>query len=284
MRNQLKRLRIRISIASMLAIALCAVLCLGALCSSLISADLVDKRAVLEEIANAPYEGTGTVDDAGAVSMAGLPSWAKALVVGGGSVESWESFRMDGGAPTASELKELVALRDAFGSNPIEWGGRTWIARWQPVGEAENTITMSSAGELVSDSSPDKGVQGRVYTFLDVSDHVRYTHGLVGGCLGICAAVALPTFVVAWVAAGKALRPVADAEKREREFVCAASHELITPLMAISVNCDVLESELPQDVEGANVRRWTGNIRTAADEMAARIASMLSNMGSASGD
>ena len=48
---------------------------------------------------------------------------------------------------------------------------------------------------------------------------------------------------VAWSATGRALRPVAEAEARERAFVCTASHDLVTPLMAVTANCDVLEAE-----------------------------------------
>ena len=39
------------------------------------------------------------------------------------------------------------------------------------------------------------------------------------------------------------MRPVAEAEARERAFICTASHDLVTPLMAVTANCDVLEAE-----------------------------------------
>ena len=50
---------------------------------------------------------------------------------------------------------------------------------------------------------------------------------------------------MAWSATGRALRLVAEAEARERAFVCTASHDLVTPLMAVTANCDVLEAEAP---------------------------------------
>ena len=34
-----------------------------------------------------------------------------------------------------------------------------------------------------------------------------------------------------------------EAEARECAFVCTASHDLVTPLMAVTANCDVLEAE-----------------------------------------
>ena len=69
---------------------------------------------------------------------------------------------------------------------------------------------------------------------------------------------------MAWAAAGRALRPVAEAEARERAFVCTAS------------NCDVLEAEASDQ---AGLASWVANIRPAADEMATRIADMLMHMG-----
>lgn len=53
----------------------------------------------------------------------------------------------------------------------------------------------------------------------------------------------LAALAVAWAAAGRALRPVAEAEARERAFIRTASHGLVAPLMAVTANCDVLEAE-----------------------------------------
>ena len=79
---------------------------------------------------------------------------------------------------------------------------------------------------------------------------------------------------VAWSATGRAMRP--EAEARERAFVCTASHDLVTPLMAVTANCDVLEAEASDQ---AGLASWVANIRAAEDEMATRIADMLMHMG-----
>ena len=81
---------------------------------------------------------------------------------------------------------------------------------------------------------------------------------------------------MAWAAAGRALRPVAEAEARERSFIRTASHGLVAPLTAVTANCDVLEAEASNQ---AGLASWVANIRAAADEMAARIADMLMHMG-----
>ena len=53
------------------------------------------------------------------------------------------------------------------------------------------------------------------------------------------------------------MRPVAEAEARERAFVCTASHGLVTPLMAVTANCDVLEAEASDQVGLAS---WVANM------------------------
>lgn len=75
------------------------------------------------------------------------------------------------------------------------------------------------------------------------------------------------------------MRPAAEAEARERAFVCTASHDLVTPLMAVTANCDVLEAEASDQ---AGLASWVVNIRAAADEMATRIADMLMHMAATS--
>ena len=67
-----------------------------------------------------------------------------------------------------------------------------------------------------------------------------------------------------------------EAEARERAFTCTALHDLVTPLMAVTANCDVLEAEASDQ---AGFASWVANIRPAADEMATRIADMLMHMG-----
>ena len=81
---------------------------------------------------------------------------------------------------------------------------------------------------------------------------------------------------MAWAAAGRALRPVAEAVARERAFTCTASHDLVTPLMAVTANCDVLEAEASDQ---AGLASWVANIRAAADKIATRTDDMLMHMG-----
>lgn len=103
----------------------------------------------------------------------------------------------------------------------------------------------------------------RVYTFLDVSEAVRSACGLELGRLASCIAIFLAALAVARATTGRALRPAAEAEARERAFICTTSHDLVTPLMAVTANCDMLEAEASNQ---AGLASWVANIRAAADE------------------
>lgn len=255
--DHLQRLRRRIACASAAAMLLCAGICLAALWMAVSSSGLEAERRTLEEVSNAPFRMADTDEGLSYVST-GTPSWVRVLVTEDGEVKSIETLNIqsdniDDTALGATDVAELIALRDDYGSESFSWGGRTWIALWLPADDDAGT--------------------GRVYSFLDISEHIASTRMIGVGCFAASGTIALATLVIAWIAAGRALRTVADAEERERAFICAASHELKTPLMAMMANCDVLEAELPSDSP------WIENIRAAADDMAARITEMLACMG-----
>ena len=271
MSERLRRLRRRIALASALAVALCAAACFAALWATSAASGLAAERQVLEEISNAPLTDAGAEKDGVSYLAAGMPSWARALVDADGAV-TYAGASRTGDLLDAGALAELVALRDERGSDPFCWGGRTWIALWQPAGAQEGALVVGADGEGLSAVPEDETTEERVYTFLDASEAVASARALGLGCLAACVAIFLAALAIAWAAAGRALRPVAEAEEREREFVCAASHDLVTPLMAVTANCDVLEGE----AEGRpDLAPWVANIRAAADEMASRVADLL---------
>lgn len=274
MPNHLRSLRRRIALAVALAVVACVAACLTVLWTVSSTADLASARRVLEDISNAPLATSDVDGDAAPYIMVGLPAWARAHVAADGSVEvvdvSNGSISLD-----SDDLAALVDLREEWRSEPFSWNGRVWIALWQPVGTQKGALIVSADGGDAA-TVPDEGIsEARIYSFLDVSACVASARTLGIGCAAACAAVFVLTLVVGWVAAGHALRPVAEAEERERTFVCAASHDLVTPLMAVTANCDVLEAETP---DRADLAPWIANIRAASDEMAARIAEMLSRL------
>lgn len=85
------------------------------------------------------------------------------------------------------------------------------------------------------------------------------TIGAVGLVFLFLATIYLSRFVT---------KPAEEAFERQRRFISDASHELKTPLSVISVNADVLTSEIGQN-------KWLGYIKTEAGRMDKLIRQLL---------
>ncbi|MER2027003.1 MAG: hybrid sensor histidine kinase/response regulator, partial [Lachnospiraceae bacterium] len=66
---------------------------------------------------------------------------------------------------------------------------------------------------------------------------------------------------------GRAIRPIANNIKQQKQFITDASHELKTPITSISTSVDVLEMEHGED-------EWTENIR----QQTARMSKLVSEL------
>ncbi|MDM8275310.1 sensor histidine kinase [Enorma phocaeensis] len=254
--------------------------CLAMLWWSTASSELARKRSTLEELSRLPPADAVGTGDATLHLGPGIPTWARVTVDDGREVLGVDVSSPDDFCLKVADAQALVELRDACATDPFAWGGRTWIALWQPVGTEDDAIVVSADGEVkpsegAVDGAGEASGGGRLYVFLDISDYVEQIVGLGAACLAAAAAVLAASLAIGWFAAGMALLPVAQAEARQREFVCAASHDLKTPLMAVTANCDVLEAEAGGDPA---LMPWIGNIRAAADDMAGRIADMLTGL------
>lgn len=254
--------------------------CLAMLWWLTASSELARKRSTLEELSRLPPADAVGTGDATLHLGPGIPTWARVTVDDGGEVLGVDVSSPDDFCLKVADAQALVELRDACATDPFAWGGRTWIALWQPVGAEDDAIVVSADGEVMPsegavDGAGEASGVGRLYVFLDISDYVEQIVGLGAACLAAAAAVLAASLAIGWFAAGMALLPVAQAEARQREFVCAASHDLKTPLMAVTANCDVLEAEAGGDPA---LTPWIGNMRAAADDMAGRIADMLAGL------
>lgn len=287
--------RRRIVVLSAVLVALCTAACMTLLAVPLIRADMTARRHMLEEFSNQPFD----IERA----AAGIEAHGTSGLIVAGTDISWCRVAVDesdkvlavecGGAAPVDGLSEsgatqLVRLRDEAGSQPFSFDGRRWIGLWQPLGAQDGAVTVSNGSVAAVEAAP---TEMRVYTFLDVTPHGEYAASLILRCIFSGAVIVLCATAVVAFATTRALRPVMEARKRERRFVLSASHELKTPLMAITSACDVLEAETgisaavcedlpPSEGEGDEdgPARWIAVIREATDEMARSISDMLRSL------
>ncbi len=295
MPRDLVTFRRRIVVASAVLIALCTVACMTLLAVPLINADMTARRRMLEELSNQPFDiervaaGIGADGTSSLVVTGPDVSWCRVAVDGSSEVAAVERGGVAAvDCPSESSAEQLVRLRDEAGSETFSFDGRNWIGLWQPLGAQDGAVTVSDGSVAAVDAA---STGARLYTFLDVTPHGEYVVSLALCCIASGTVIVLCASVVSAFATTRALRPVIGAREREREFILSASHELKTPLMAITSACDVLEAEaaLSADTSGdlsagdapggvGGSLRWIGVIREASDEMARSISDMLRSL------
>lgn len=103
--------------------------------------------------------------------------------------------------------------------------------------------------------------------FLDQSILMAETHDLmkIGILLGICGVILYAIVLILF--SRRAIRPIITAEKRQREFISNAGHELKTPLAVISAN-----NEMEEMTSGES--EWTKSNK----EQIARLTRLINNL------
>ena len=105
--------------------------------------------------------------------------------------------------------------------------------------------------------------------FLDLSMIMKETHELVisGICLGLISLLLFETVLILY--SKRAIEPIIIAEKRQKEFITNAGHELKTPLAIISANTEMEEMLNGED-------EWTANTQQQVSRMTNLISQLIS--------
>lgn len=80
-------------------------------------------------------------------------------------------------------------------------------------------------------------------------------------------------FIISFLLAQVALKPVEDSWNKQKQFVADASHELKTPLSVIMANTDIIASHKDETVESQ--MKWLENTRSESQRMADLVADLL---------
>ncbi|MBR4760692.1 MAG: HAMP domain-containing histidine kinase [Lachnospiraceae bacterium] len=114
----------------------------------------------------------------------------------------------------------------------------------------------------------DQSGDNTVVVFLNTSKEQRSMRQLLIMTVVISCVSLLIVFVLVEIFAGRAIRPIANNIKQQKQFITDASHELKTPLTSISTSVDVLTMEHGED-------EWTDNIKKQTDRMSKLVSELV---------
>lgn len=107
-----------------------------------------------------------------------------------------------------------------------------------------------------------------VVIFLNASKEIQYMRTLGSLSLFVSGVSLLLVFALVVLFSGKAIKPIADNIKTQKQFITNASHELKTPITSISTSIDVLSIEHGDD-------EWTENIKSQVGRMSKLVGELV---------
>ena len=104
--------------------------------------------------------------------------------------------------------------------------------------------------------------------FLNAGRELQYMRSLLLLTLAVSGASLILVFVLVVLLSGRAIRPIANNIKLQKQFITDASHELKTPLTSISASADVISLERGDD-------EWTDNIKAQTKRMSKLVSELV---------
>ncbi len=159
-----------------------------------------------------------------------------------------------------------LAWNNKKNDSTINLDGKLWEYTLSPI--VENHIIFQNGQQSVN--TTDKGYDIK---FLDVTD----THKTLGELLATFILVGLIMLIVIFIIslyfANRAIKPIAEAWKKQKQLVADASHELKTPLAIINANSDALLANEEETIK--NQKKWLNYIKTEICRMTKLINDLL---------
>ena len=104
--------------------------------------------------------------------------------------------------------------------------------------------------------------------FLNASRELQFARTLGNLTFVISMASLVLVFILVVIFSKKAIRPIENNIKQQKQFITDASHELKTPLTSISTSLDVITAEHGED-------EWTDNIRKQTSRMTKLVGELV---------
>lgn len=141
---------------------------------------------------------------------------------------------------------------------------------WQyAVIPANNYFFSGNSGQALINPT-EKGYR---IAFLDVTESHKTLQGLLVTFLLVGGVMLVVIFFISLYFANRAIRPVAQAWEKQKQFVADASHELKTPLTIITSNYGALLANREETIESQ--MKWLDYIKIGADRMSKLINDLL---------
>ena len=172
--------------------------------------------------------------------------------------------------PEANYMTRFFILR--MDKSKVSWMGLDYIA-------AVNSFDAMEYGKKIINKKSDHGYiddfryiksenkDSAIIVFLNVSREKQSMKSLLLLTLIVSAVSLAIVFVLVELFAGRAIRPIANNIKMQKQFITDASHELKTPLTSISTSLDVISMEHGEDEWTEIIKNQTGRMTKLVSEL-----------------
>jgi signal transduction histidine kinase len=173
--------------------------------------------------------------------------------------------------PEANYMTRFFILR-LDKSGKISWMGMDYIAAvnsFDAIEYGEKIISKRAAHGYIDDFRfiKSENKDSTIIVFLNVSKEKQSMKSLLLLTLIVSAISLAIVFVLVELFAGRAIRPIANNIKMQKQFITDASHELKTPLTSISTSLDVISMEHGEDEWTENIKNQTGRMTKLVSEL-----------------
>lgn len=131
-----------------------------------------------------------------------------------------------------------------------DWQGEDWQLQTVKLRDNDERWRFLALSESWADES--NGKHFRVVVLLNVTPYIYVTHRYKSYGLAVVGLLCLFSLLAAKLMSDNAVKPLAEAYCRQKEFVSDASHELKTPLSVLMTYVEILQSQ-PQNKSALQV-------------------------------
>ncbi|MCJ8015317.1 HAMP domain-containing histidine kinase [Paenibacillus sp. KQZ6P-2] len=159
-----------------------------------------------------------------------------------------------------------LAWKEQKDNSILSVGGKKWQYIISPISEIHVSMINGSRQES-------RKAERYIISFLDVTEMEKTMTNLLMTFLVAGLPLFSAIFFISLLFANRAIKPVAEAWEKQRQFIADASHELKTPLAIINSNSDALLFN--QDETIGNQRKWIDYIKSEVSRMTTLVNNLL---------